>query len=117
MIDWARVDELRNDMGSDGFDEVVELFLEEMDGRILTMQTGSNQTRAEDLHFLRGSAANIGFSRLHQVCSVAEHDEEFALDQVWSCYDQSKVEFLKVVRIDPAQINTPDSTSSSVMSR
>ena len=29
MIDWARVSELRDEVGAEDFDEVVELFLEE----------------------------------------------------------------------------------------
>ena len=34
MIDWARVSELRDEVGEGDFDEVVELFLEEVDEAI-----------------------------------------------------------------------------------
>lgn len=34
MIDWTRVDELRDEIGTDCFDEVVELFIEEVETEI-----------------------------------------------------------------------------------
>ena len=37
MIDWARVSELRDEVGAEDFDEVVELFLEEVDEAIAAL--------------------------------------------------------------------------------
>ena len=34
MIDWSRVEELRDKIGAEDFDEVVELFLSEVEDRI-----------------------------------------------------------------------------------
>ena len=99
MIDWARVEELRNDMGEEGFDEVVELFLEEMDDRISAMKSGSEASRAEDLHFLKGCSANVGFSSLRDLCTNAEQDDSVSMTAVWACYDKSKVEFLAGVSV------------------
>lgn len=117
VIDWSRVEELRNDMGHEGFDEVVDLFLEEMDERITIMRTANSRNRSEDLHFLKGCAANVGFIGLHKVCSQAELDDAFELKIVLNCYDDSKVEFLSSTNIHITQIKTPDNTSSSVISR
>ena len=38
MIDWARVSELRHEVGAEDFDEVVELFLEEVDEAIAALR-------------------------------------------------------------------------------
>ena len=40
MIDWARVRELKDEVGADAFDEVVELFLEEVEEVIVRLQGG-----------------------------------------------------------------------------
>jgi HPt (histidine-containing phosphotransfer) domain-containing protein len=72
-IDWHRVAELRSEVGEDGFDEVVELFLEEVDevtGRLRTM-SGVSGLR-EELHFLKGSALNLGFARFAALCAQGE---------------------------------------------
>lgn len=37
MIDWARVSERRDEVGEEDFDEVVELFLEEVDEAIAAL--------------------------------------------------------------------------------
>ena len=38
MIDWASVSELRDEVGAEDFDEVVELFLEEVDEAIIALR-------------------------------------------------------------------------------
>ena len=38
MIDWARVSERRDEVGEEDFDEVVELFLEEVDEAIAALR-------------------------------------------------------------------------------
>ena len=37
MIDWKRVDELREEIGTDGFAEVADMFLEEAEGAVKTL--------------------------------------------------------------------------------
>lgn len=72
MIDWVRIDELRNDFGEDDFLEIVAMFLSEVQERLDEMcETGVTVT-AEDYHFLKGSAANLGFQAFRAACSVAE---------------------------------------------
>jgi len=62
MIDWNRVDELRTEVGPEDFIEVVDLFLEEVDEIIDRFRNGAQEENLEEtLHFLKGSALNIGF--------------------------------------------------------
>lgn len=71
MIDWNRVAALREEVGTEDFDEVVDLFLQEVDEEIETLA----QTReglAEKLHFLKGSALSLGFSEFSSLCQSGE---------------------------------------------
>ena len=73
MIDWSRVAELRSEIGADDFDEVVELFLEEVEEVIERLRQNPADTTLEpDLHFLKGSALNLGFSDLSAICASGE---------------------------------------------
>lgn len=73
MIDWDRVATLREEVGDDCFDEVVSLFLEEVDAVILRLHTAPDPTRLEgDLHFLKGGALNLGFHDLGLLCQTGE---------------------------------------------
>lgn len=68
MIDWARIDEIRLEMGAD-FDEVVTLFLEEVGEVIDRLSSGpAGDGLAADLHFLKGAALNLGFGELARQC-------------------------------------------------
>lgn len=101
MIDWARVKELRGEVGEEDFDEVVEIFLEEVDEVIGRMKGGLSQAPLEeDLHFLKGSSLNLGFASFSSLCSNGEalaasgQSAEVNLDEVYAAYDQSKSTFL-----------------------
>lgn len=73
MIDWARVSELRDDIGAEDFAQVAVLFLEEVEGVLETLHdTGPPEALADRFHFLKGGALNIGFSRLAELCDLAE---------------------------------------------
>ena len=55
MISWERVNELRNEIGAEDFQEVVELFLEEVEEVIERLRQTPDPTSYEaDLHFLKG---------------------------------------------------------------
>lgn len=74
MLDMGRIDELRNDFGEEDFEEIVGLFLKEVD-QCLTKITAPNCADIQDhLHFLKGSAANLGFVLVKKACETAEHD-------------------------------------------
>lgn len=73
LIDWRRVAELRDEIGADGFEDVVALFLEEVDEAIaqLTGSRGAAELEAA-LHFLKGSALNLGFAGFATLCARGE---------------------------------------------
>lgn len=86
LIDWTRVQELRAEIGNDGFAEVVTMFLEESDSVIAG---ASGRFTPEDLHFLRGAALNLGFAELAAACNgQSDHRALIAL------YEQSKTSLL-----------------------
>jgi histidine phosphotransfer protein HptB len=73
MINWDRVASLRAEIGAADFLEVAELFLEEAEEAIARLRTGRPATGLEaELHFLKGSALNLGFDELAALC----HDGE-----------------------------------------
>ncbi len=71
LINWDKVSELRDEVGAEDFDEVVELFLEEVDETI--SELGADGRSVEhDLHFLKGSALNLGFVQFSELCRAGE---------------------------------------------
>ncbi len=73
MIDWKRVDELRMEIGSDGFAEVADMFLEEADEAVRTLLSGLPSGEIEgQLHCLKGSALNLGLADLASICQDGE---------------------------------------------
>lgn len=104
MIDWGKVDELRNDIGEEDFDEVVDLFLEEVEEAMERLRAGLPSDKLECcLHFLKGSALNLGFSSFSELCAKGEaaavvgNHEAIDLCEVIQTYDASKAAFLKVL--------------------
>lgn len=100
MIDWARVNDLRTEVGAESFDEIVSLFLLETD-QVVTRLPNLTDSRsvAHDLHFLKGSALNLGFAELAQICHLGEScaasgSDDVALDSVISTYHQSRHAFV-----------------------
>lgn len=92
MIDWARIDELCREIGADGFAEVVEIFLEEVAealGDLATLPPGPG--RARRLHFLTGSALNLGFVEMAALCRAAEVDQDaIAPGDIAAAFDAAK---------------------------
>lgn len=73
MIDWDRVAALREEVGPEDFEEVVELFLQEVDEEIdLLSGIIGQEGLAEKLHFLKGSALSLGFSEFSGLCQTGE---------------------------------------------
>lgn len=98
MINWARVNELRAEVGEEDFEEVVHLFLEEVDDAIMRLgENTSADSRAADLHFLRGSAVSLGFCAFATRCAEAEQKTDVDASEIamiLKVYEDSKVEFL-----------------------
>lgn len=101
MIDWERVNALRDEVGEEDFDEVVELFLEEVDAEITTLQEASEaESLGNKLHFLKGSAMSLGFRKFSNLCQLGEAtiskdaQAQVNLADILSCYHLSREEFL-----------------------
>ncbi|KAJ57266.1 hypothetical protein ACMU_01860 [Actibacterium mucosum KCTC 23349] len=101
MLDWDRVLELKDEVGEEAFAEVVELFLEEVEEVLTRFRAdGVTETIAEDLHFLRGSAMNLGFSDVAEICGAGEKSakslgiEMVSLQPLFESYDKSKTMLL-----------------------
>jgi len=96
MIDWTRVNELRDEIGAADFDEVVIMFLEEADEVIARIAPADSPKSLEaDLHFLKGAALNLGFANFADLCQDGERRAalgEVGLDiaAVQDCYSLSK---------------------------
>ena len=55
MINWARIIKVSEEIGLDDFDEVVELFLIEVEKRLaILLSKEDHKSVEEDLHFLKG---------------------------------------------------------------
>jgi len=101
MIDWDRIAQLRDEVGPEVFPEVVELFLEEVDE--VTRRLGKApdcDTLASDLHFLKGSALNLGFARFGALCGEGERlatsgrPAAVSLGEILECYRTSRQVFV-----------------------
>lgn len=100
MIDWNRVTELRDEVGSEDFGEIVALFLEEMDEVIKRLKCSEDRsTLRDDLHFLKGSSLNLGFASLSNLCQLGEMafstevEGIVDLSQILRSYKMSRAEF------------------------
>lgn len=100
MINWDRVNELRDEIGPEDFQEVAEMFLEEVDAVILRLKETPDPAQYEDdMHFLKGSALNLGFAGFSDLCESGEkaaaegRADTICLARVFKTYDASKVAF------------------------
>lgn len=98
MIDWNRVSELCDEVGREDFSEIVELFLEEVDETMQRLAPGMPDLEGH-MHFLKGSALNLGFDVFAQVCQAGEmaagqgNESSVDLDQIAEIYAKSRAEF------------------------
>lgn len=72
MIDRTRIAELKANFGPEGFAEVVEIFEEETAPVVDRLHHGHSNNPAADLHFVKGSADNMGLTELATICRRAE---------------------------------------------
>ncbi len=102
MIDWTRVRELQGEVGADDFDEVVALFLHEVEEVIDRLSRAPSLPDLEqNLHFLKGGAMNLGFVGFSRLCHDGESKSAAGLPDrvdvaaVIAEYEASKREFLE----------------------
>lgn len=99
MIDWQQVATLREEVGAEDFEEVVELFLQEVDEEIETLDATASDLGAK-LHFLKGSALNLGFREFSNLCQSGEsslkQDPDASVDigALLNSYQSSRSAFL-----------------------
>lgn len=100
MIDWERVSTLRAEIGEDDFEEVVPLFIEEVTGIIDGLRNAPDLSRLEDdLHALKGSALNLGFTDFSTLCHRGEamsakgKASEVDIIAILDSFDASKAAF------------------------
>jgi len=101
MIDWDRTAELRSEIGAEDYSEVVAMFLDEMEEEMVSLRNAPAVEQLEGkLHFLKGSALNLGFGAFAALCQVGEtaaatgNFDQINLDDLAKVYDESKAEFL-----------------------
>ncbi|MCX7565911.1 Hpt domain-containing protein [Sulfitobacter sp. F26169L] len=101
MIDWKRIKTLRNEIGEESFPEVVDIFIEEVSEMISNLRDApQTETLGEDLHALKGSALNLGFTMFADLCQSGENRaadgraEDISLAPILQCYEDSKDVFL-----------------------
>lgn len=96
MIDWQRISELERDVGADELPELIAVFLSEVGGAISAL----GQPTEEEMHFLRGSAATLGFAELATLAGQGEdalkRDRSAAVNcaMIKSAYTSEKSELL-----------------------
>lgn len=101
MINWARVDELKDEIGTEDFAEVADLFMEEVEEVIARLKTDPNPSLLEkDLHFLKSSSLNLGFDALSRLCAIGEsaaaagNFDEIKLVPIFDMFTSSKQAFI-----------------------
>lgn len=106
MIDWARVAELRDQIGADDFGEVVDLFLEEVQEVIAKLRSGLPKDKLEcALHFLKGSALNLGFADFSEQCHIGERQaangeaDKVNVPAILASFDTSRHLFLEELEV------------------
>lgn len=73
MVDWERIADLQAQIGTEDFIGVVDLFLEETDEAVARLAAVDRPAEVEAvLHFLKGSALNLGLAGLAQLCGEGE---------------------------------------------
>jgi HPt (histidine-containing phosphotransfer) domain-containing protein len=99
VINWERAGELREEIGPADFAEVVDLFLEEVSAVMGLLHEIEDEQLGANLHFIKGSALNLGFRALADACLAGERlvaagrPEMVDLDGLDSVYQQSLEEF------------------------
>jgi len=101
MIDWDRVEELTDEVGADDLAEVVALFLGEVEEELAALDdTGDAPALEARLHFLKGSALNLGFAAFSEMCHAGEtaaaNGDAQAVDPaaIRSCFTASRAALL-----------------------
>jgi HPt (histidine-containing phosphotransfer) domain-containing protein len=109
MIDWGRLNELRDEIGAEDLAEVAGVFLDEADEVMDRVARGQSVGRMEaELHFLKGSALNLGLRAFADLCQDGEKraaggdPDPVDLARLADLYAASKAAFLGALAQDSA---------------
>ncbi len=102
MISWDRARQLQDEVGADEFEEVVDLFIEEVD-EVVTRMVGKDtcEDLEADLHFIKGSALSLGFETLSDLyrdgekLSAEGHQADVDLAKIAESFETSKTLFVQ----------------------
>lgn len=101
MIDWTQARMLQQEIGTEQFEEVVRLFLDEMELLMERLDHAEGATQLQEvLHALKGSALTLGFAHFAELCAAAERHaslgQTIKVDKagITSAYRQSHPEFI-----------------------
>ena len=101
MINAARITELKDEVGEDDLFEVIELFCDEVEEVLESLDTAKSAELPALLHFLKGSALNIGLEAVSSKCLAeevrlkADPDASPDIDAIRETYAASKAALLK----------------------
>ena len=102
MVDWDRINVLREEVGADDFLEVAEMFLEEVGETLQRLSESKNVNTLEgDMHFLKGAALNLGFEEFAALCRDGEQKaaaSDFGsvdISRVIGCFNASRTAFVE----------------------
>ena len=100
MLDTIRIAELKAEVGEDDFAEVVALFCEEVEEVLAELHLVAPDKILGSIHFLKGSAQNIGLARVGEICLEEERrlraDPDLRPDvaRIREAYAASKIQLL-----------------------
>lgn len=101
MIEWQRVKELRHEIGAEAFDQVIVLFLAELDETEAQLQAATTAPELRHtLHTLKGIGLNLGFTEVAHLCQTLETraeqgETDLPLARVSAVLAQSRAAFVK----------------------
>lgn len=73
MIDWTRINDLKDELGTEDFEEVFEIFLDEVQESVDSLASTPTGPKLEAiLHSVKGNAITVGFSKLAALAGAGE---------------------------------------------
>lgn len=101
MLDWNRINELRDEVGDAEFQLILEMFLDEVEEVMMRLSHDNPGKLETDLHFLKGCAWNLGFSAFGALCNEGEREISddksvcIGIEELMACYSESKMALMR----------------------
>lgn len=116
-VDWKRIEDLRGEFGAGGLEEILEIFLEDTADMIAELQCAPVGELSDRIHGIKGSAQNMGFGELANLCRDAEwalkRGDTVDVARFGDCYGRACAMLLEAF---PNQMSNSASVVSSVIS-